>query len=103
MWGELVQEPVEFIDGGNDTVVAVIGIRGHGKSSEAPILSQAIFVHTLRAGKLASMRVFTTKAQPSKPPAVGVGDVGGERGDGTPGPWRLQQARQGDVAARSRP
>ncbi len=63
MWGELVQEPVEFIDGGNDIVVAVIAMRGHGKSSGAPLLSQAVFVHELRAGKLSSMRAFTTKAQ----------------------------------------
>jgi ketosteroid isomerase-like protein len=63
MWGELVQEPVEFIDAGEDLVVAAIEMRGRGKGSEAPLDAQAVWVHELRAGKIARMRAFTTKAQ----------------------------------------
>jgi ketosteroid isomerase-like protein len=63
MWGELVQEAIEFIDAGDDLVVAVIAMRGQGKGSGAPLNAQAVWVHELRAGKLARMRAFTTKAQ----------------------------------------
>ena len=63
MWGELVQEPVEFIDAGDDLVVAVIAMRGRGKGSGAPLHAQAVWVHELRAGKVARMRAFTTKEQ----------------------------------------
>jgi ketosteroid isomerase-like protein len=63
MWGEFVQEPVEFIDEGDDLVVAVVAMRGRGKGSGAPLDAQAVWVHELRDGKLARMRAFTTKAQ----------------------------------------
>jgi ketosteroid isomerase-like protein len=63
MWGEFVMEPVEFIDAGGDLVVAVIAMRGQGKGSGAPLAAQAVWVHELRAGKVARMRAFTTKAQ----------------------------------------
>jgi ketosteroid isomerase-like protein len=43
--------------------VAVIAMRGQGKGSGAPLNAQAVWVHELRAGKLARMRAFTTKAQ----------------------------------------
>jgi ketosteroid isomerase-like protein len=63
MWGDFVQEPVEFIHGGDGIVVAVIAMRGQGKGSGAPLDAQAVWVHELRAGKVARMRAFTTKAQ----------------------------------------
>ena len=63
MWGELVQEPVEFIDAGEDLVVAVIAMHGQGKGSRALLDAPAVWVHELRAGKIAHMRAFTTKAQ----------------------------------------
>lgn len=63
MWGELVQESVEFIDAGDDVVVGVIAMRGRGKGSGAPLDAQAVWVHELRAEQLARMRAFTTKAQ----------------------------------------
>ena len=59
----LSQEPVEFIDAGEDLVVAVIAMRVQGKGSGAPLDAPAVWVHELRAGKIARMRAFTTKAQ----------------------------------------
>ena len=63
MWGELVQDPVEFIDAGDDLVVAVVALRGRGRGSGAPLHAQAVWVHELRAGRVARMRAFTTKEQ----------------------------------------
>lgn len=63
MWGEFVQEPVEFIDAGDDLVVAVIALRGRGKGSGAPLHAQAVWVHELQAGKVARMRAFTTREE----------------------------------------
>ena len=63
MWGELIQEPVEFIDAGENRVVAVIAMRGSGKGSGAPLDAQAVWVHELRGAKISRMRAFTTKAQ----------------------------------------
>jgi ketosteroid isomerase-like protein len=63
MWGELVQEPVEFIDAGDDLVIGVIAMRGRGAGSGAPLEAPAFWVHELRDGKLARMRAFTTREQ----------------------------------------
>src|SRR6476659_1006789 len=63
MWGEFTQEPIEFIDGGDDVVVVVVAMRGRGKGSGAPLNAQAVWVHELRHGKVARMRAFTNKAQ----------------------------------------
>lgn len=63
MWGEFVQEPVEFSDGGNDLVLGVVAMRGQGKGSGAPLDAKAFWVHELRDDKLARMRAFTTQAQ----------------------------------------
>ncbi len=38
-------------------------MRGQGKGSGAPLDAEAVWVHELRAGKVARMRAFTTKAQ----------------------------------------
>jgi ketosteroid isomerase-like protein len=62
-WGEFVQEPVEFIDAGDDLVVGVIAMHGRGTGSAAPFETQAVWVHELRAGRIDRMRVFRTKAQ----------------------------------------
>jgi ketosteroid isomerase-like protein len=63
MWGEFIQEPVEFIDAGDDLVVGVIAMQGRGKGSGAPMASEAFWVHEVRNGKLAHMRAFTTREQ----------------------------------------
>jgi ketosteroid isomerase-like protein len=63
MWGDFVQEPVEFIDAGDDLVVTVVAMRGRGKSSGAPLDAQAVSVGEYRAGKIARSQAFTTKAE----------------------------------------
>ncbi len=63
MWGELVQEPVDFDDGGDDLVLGEVAMHGRGKGSGAPLEASAFWVHELRAGRVARMRAFTTKAQ----------------------------------------
>ena len=68
MWGDFVQEPVEFIDGGDDVVVAVIAMRGQGKGSGVPLDAQAVWVHELRAGKVARMQLSPRRPKLSKSP-----------------------------------
>jgi ketosteroid isomerase-like protein len=63
MWGDFTQEPVEFIDAGDEQVVAVVAMRGRGKDSGAPLDARAFWVHELYEGKLARMRAFTTREQ----------------------------------------
>jgi ketosteroid isomerase-like protein len=62
-WGDFEQEPVEFIDAGNDLVVAAVAMRGRGKGSGAPLDAQAFWVHEVRDGLIARMRAFTTRQQ----------------------------------------
>ena len=62
-WGDLVIEPVEFIDGSDDVVVAVVAIRGSGKGSGAPLDAPAAFVYELRDGKIVRDRPFTSRNQ----------------------------------------
>ena len=63
MWGDFVQEPIEFIDAGEDLVFGVVAMRGQGRDSGAPLDASAFWVHELKDGKLARMRAFTTRAQ----------------------------------------
>jgi ketosteroid isomerase-like protein len=63
MWGDFVMEPVEFIDAGDDLVVAVIVMHLQGKGSGARVDSQSVWVHEVRNRKFVSVRAFTTKQQ----------------------------------------
>jgi ketosteroid isomerase-like protein len=62
-WGDLIFEPVEFIDAGDDVVVVVVAMRGHGKGSDAPMDAPAVFVFELRDGKIVRDRAFTSRSQ----------------------------------------
>jgi ketosteroid isomerase-like protein len=62
-WGELIQEPVEFSDGGDDLVLGEVAMRGQGLGSGVPLQASAFWVHEVREGKCARMRAFTTRAQ----------------------------------------
>jgi ketosteroid isomerase-like protein len=62
-WGDLVYEPVEFIDAGDDVVVAVIAMQGSGKGSGAPLDAPAVFVYELRDGKIVRDRAFESKSE----------------------------------------
>jgi ketosteroid isomerase-like protein len=63
IWGDYVIEPVEFIDGGGDLVVVRVTIRGHGKSSGAPVDAPTAFVYEIRDGKVIRDRAFRSKSQ----------------------------------------
>lgn len=63
IWGDLVIEPVEFIDAGEDIVVTVLSIRARGKGSGAPVDAPSAFVDELRGGKIVRNRAFTSKSQ----------------------------------------
>ena len=60
-WGDLVFEPVEFIDAG-DNVVAVVVMRGTGASG-APIDVTTAFVYEIRDGEIVRDRPFTSREQ----------------------------------------
>jgi ketosteroid isomerase-like protein len=61
-WGDLTYEPIEFIDAGAQ-VIAVIGLRGEGGGSRAPLLAEVAWLFELREGKVIRSRAFTSKDQ----------------------------------------
>jgi ketosteroid isomerase-like protein len=61
IWGDLVIEPVEFIDAGEDVVVTVTSMRGRGKGSGAPFDAPIAFVTELRDGKVVRDRPFPSR------------------------------------------
>jgi ketosteroid isomerase-like protein len=61
-WGDLVFEPLEFIDAG-EQVIAVVGYRGQGRISGAPMDVPVAWVYDLREGKIARARAFISKQQ----------------------------------------
>lgn len=82
-WGDFVMEPVEFIDAGDDVVVAVIAMTGRGMGSDAPMDAAAVFVYEVRDGKIVRDRPFESRSEAFEAArAVGLGDVAGERGRG---------------------
>jgi ketosteroid isomerase-like protein len=62
-WGDWVWEPEEFIDAGDDVVVAMVVMRAHGSGSGAPIEAQAAFVYEVRDGRIVRDRAFTSRSQ----------------------------------------
>ncbi len=63
IWGEFVMDPVEFIDAGDDVVVAVVAMTGRGEGSGAPLDAPAVFVYELRDGLVVRDRPFTSRSQ----------------------------------------
>ena len=63
IWGEFAMDPVEFIDAGNDVVIAVVAMTGRGEGSGAPLHAPAVFVYELRDGAVVRDRPFTSKVQ----------------------------------------
>jgi ketosteroid isomerase-like protein len=63
IWGDFVMEPREFLDGGDQFVIAVIDMTGHGKGSGAPLDAEAFFVYELEAGLIVRDRAFTSRRQ----------------------------------------
>jgi ketosteroid isomerase-like protein len=62
-WGDLTFEPLEFIDVGDDQVIAVVGYRGRGRSSGAPMKTPVAWLYHLRDGRIARARAFISKQQ----------------------------------------
>jgi ketosteroid isomerase-like protein len=61
-WGDLVIEPVEFIDAGEDVVVVVSSMRGRGKGSGAAVDASIAFVTELRDGQIVRDRAFSSRS-----------------------------------------
>jgi ketosteroid isomerase-like protein len=62
-WGDLVMEPTELIDAGDETVVAVVAMHGQGEGSGAVIDGLIVFVYELRDGMVIRDRPFTSKRE----------------------------------------
>ena len=63
MWSDLEFEPVEFIDAGENLVIAVVAYRGRGVASGAPLDALASWLYEMRDGRVSRARAFTTKQQ----------------------------------------
>jgi ketosteroid isomerase-like protein len=62
-WEDLSFEPVEFIDAGEERVVAVIANRGRGRGSGAPMEIEVGWLYEMRDGKVTRARAFISKQQ----------------------------------------
>jgi ketosteroid isomerase-like protein len=63
IWGDLAWEPVEFINAGDDVVVAVVAMHGHGRGSDIPMDVLAAFVYEVRDDKIVRDRPFRSRSQ----------------------------------------
>ncbi len=61
-WEDLVIEPVEFIDAGDQVVVSA-AMRGHGRGSDTPMDAAAVFVYEVRDGRIVRDRAFRSRTQ----------------------------------------
>ena len=62
-WAELTWEPLEFIDAGEDVVVAVVAMRGRSQVGGAPVDIPVSFVYELRDSLVVRDRPFGSKDQ----------------------------------------
>ena len=64
MFDEVRFEPVEVIDAGDDTVIAVMRISGRPKGTSAEALTLSVAgVNTIRDGKIARSREYWTREE----------------------------------------
>ena len=62
-WGDVVLQPVEFIDAG-EGVVLVTSMRGQGKGSGTPVDALIAFAYEFRAdGKIIRQRAFFSRSE----------------------------------------
>jgi ketosteroid isomerase-like protein len=59
-WDELVFEPIEILEAGEDQVVVIHDQRGRGKGSGASFELRSATIFTLRAGSVVKMKFFAT-------------------------------------------
>ena len=62
-WGQVAFDPIEFVDAGNDVVVVVVALTGHGEGSGAPLDTAISFVYDLRDGRIVRDRPFTSRSE----------------------------------------
>jgi ketosteroid isomerase-like protein len=65
-WGEIEFEPLEFIEAGDDRVIAMVAMSGHGGGSGAPLDATLAWLYDMRDGKVARSRVFASKEEALK-------------------------------------
>ena len=64
MFDDVRFEPVEVIDAGDDTVIAVMRISGRPKGTSAETLTLSVAgVNTIRDGKIARSREYWTREE----------------------------------------
>ena len=64
MFDDVRVEPVEVIDAGDDTVIAVMRISGRPKGTSAEALTLSVAgVNTIRDGKIARSREYWTREE----------------------------------------
>ena len=61
VWGDFSIEPVEFIDGGDDSVVVTTAMAGRAPGSGLPLHAPAVFVWEVRDHKIVRDRAFMSK------------------------------------------
>ena len=71
-WGDFSIEPVEFIDGGGDSVVVTTAMVGSARGSGLPLDAPAVFVWEVRDRKIVRDRAFMSKQAALK--AVGLAE-----------------------------
>jgi len=71
-WGDFSIEPVDFIDGGGDSVVVATAMVGCAPGSGLPLDAPAVFVWEVRDRKIVRDRAFTSKQAALK--AVGLAE-----------------------------
>lgn len=62
-WEDIGFEPIEFIDSGDDSVIVVVAMSGHGEGSGVPLDGPAVFLYDLRDGRIVRDRAFMSRSQ----------------------------------------
>jgi ketosteroid isomerase-like protein len=59
-------EPIEFIDGGDETVIVVFRVRVRGRASKVPVEAEPAYVLAIRGGKILRLRAYLQRDQALK-------------------------------------
>ena len=63
MWSDLVWEPLEFIDAGENLVIAVVRYRGRGRASGIDLRSNLSAVFDVRGGQITRIEFYFDHAK----------------------------------------
>src|SRR6478672_6241733 len=61
IWGDFSAEPVEFIDGGGNSVVVVAAMTGRAPGSGLPLDAPVVFVYEVHDRRIVRERAFASK------------------------------------------